>query len=97
MGGRIANAAAVETAFQGEYDATRKSVIAGGVDQAGLAQGRERITQLHEPAPQATARRVTNAHVLDRFRRAESALLQIGNRLAVAVQVHVVETRHLVQ
>ncbi len=32
-------------------------------------------------------------HVLDQFRRADSALLQI----AAAVQVHAVQTRHFVQ
>ncbi len=60
-------------------------VVASGSDQTGLTQSRERIAQLRQPTSQATAGRVTDPHVLDQFRRADSALVQIGNRLAVAV------------
>jgi hypothetical protein len=40
---------------------------------------------LRQPTPQATARRVTDPHVFDQFRGADSTLVQIGDRLAVAV------------
>ena len=60
-------------------------VVAGGGDQTGLTQSLERVAQLRQPTSQAAARRVADPHVLDQFRRADSALVQIGNRLAVAV------------
>ena len=72
-------------------------VVAGGGDQTGLAQSLERVAQLRQPTSQAAAGRVADPHVLDQFRRAESALVQIGNRLAVAVQLHAIETRGFVQ
>src|ERR1035441_8199281 len=56
-----------------------------GGNQTGLTQSRERVAQLRQPTAQATARRVTDAHVRDQFRRAESAVLQIGNRLGMTV------------
>ncbi len=34
---------------------------------------------------QATAGRVADAHVLDQYRRAQSAVLQLGNRLGMPV------------
>ncbi|HYW48608.1 MAG TPA: hypothetical protein VE959_37435, partial [Bryobacteraceae bacterium] len=46
----------------------------------GLTQCRQRVAQLRQPSSQATAGRVANLHVLDQLRRAESALVQIGNR-----------------
>ena len=61
-------------------------VVADGSDQTSLKHGRERVAQQFQPTPQTTtARRVTDPHVLDQFRRADSALMQISNRLAVAV------------
>ena len=61
-------------------------VVAEGSHQAGLTQSRERVAQLHQPGSQATtAGCVADAHVLDQFRRADAALLQIVNRLDVAV------------
>jgi len=63
----------------------RVGVIASAGDQAGLPQSLERIAQLRQPTSQATAGRVANPHVLDQFRRADSALVQIGSRLSVAV------------
>jgi len=57
----------------------------------------ERITQLCQPTPQAAAGRVANPHVLDEFRRADAALMQIADCLAVAVQLHVIETCSFVQ
>jgi hypothetical protein len=78
--------AAIEIAFQREDDAMDVGVISNGRDQTGLTQSWERVAQLSQPTSQTTAaRRVTDAHVLDQFRRAESALVQIGNRLAVAL------------
>ena len=50
-------------------------VVARAGHQAGLAQSRQRVAQLRQPTPQATAGRVTDPHVFDQFRRAESALV----------------------
>ena len=60
-------------------------VVAHAGHQAGLTQSRQRVAQLRQPTAQATARRVADPHVLDQFQGADSALVQIGNRLAVAV------------
>ena len=61
-------------------------VVAGGSDQTGLPQSLERVAQLRQPTSQTTtAGRVADPHVLDQFRRADSALVQVGDRLAVAV------------
>ena len=60
-------------------------VVSHGGDQTGLMQIGERITQACQPTAQASARRVTDAHVLDQFRRAESSVVQISNRLGVTV------------
>ena len=82
---RSREAAAIEVAFQRKDDAMHVGVVAGGSHQAGLTQSLERVAQLRQPTSQATAGRVADPHVLDQFRRADSALVQIGNRLAVAV------------
>ena len=60
-------------------------VVAHGSDQTGLMQSLQRVAQLHQPTPQASAGRVADPHVLDQFRGADTALVQIGDRLAVAV------------
>ena len=60
-------------------------VIAHAGHQARLTQSRQRVAQLRQPTPQATSGRVADPHVLDHLRRADSALLQICNRLTVAV------------
>ena len=63
----------------------RVCVVAGGANQAGLTQSWQCVTQLRQPTAQATAGRVANPHVLDQFRGAESALIEIGSRLAMPV------------
>ena len=65
---RTADAAAVEITFQWKNDAADVGVEASSIDQPGLSQNRERITQLQEPASQTAAGRVTDAHVLDQVR-----------------------------
>ena len=83
---RGGDAAAIQIAFQREDDAMHVSVVASGGDQTGLTQSRERIAQLRQPASQAAAAGcVADPHVLNELRRAESALLQIRNRLGAAV------------
>ena len=66
----------------------RVSVVTGGSNQASLTKGVERVAQLRQPTSQATAGRIADPHVLDQFRRADSALMQIGDRFGVAVQLH---------
>ena len=83
--GRRRNAPAIEIAFQRKDDPTHVCGLTHAGHQAGLAQSRQRVAQLRQPTPQTTARRVTDPHMLDQFQRADSALVQIGNRLAVAV------------
>jgi hypothetical protein len=73
------------------------SVVSGGGYQTGLTQYLERIAQLCQPASQAAARRVANPHVLDQFGRVDSALAQIGDSLAVTVQLHAIQTCGFVQ
>ena len=51
-------------------------VVSRGGHQTGLTQSLKRVAQLHQPTSQATARRVADPHVLDQFRRADSALVQ---------------------
>ena len=68
-------AAAIEIAFQRKDDAMDVGVVAGAGDQAGLAQSLERVAQLRQPTPQAATGRVADPHVLDQFRRADSALI----------------------
>jgi hypothetical protein len=82
---RSRDTAAIQIAFQRKDDAMHVGVIAEGVNQASLTQDRQRVAGLHQPGSQAAARCVADAHVLDQFRRADSALLQIGHRLNVAV------------
>src|SRR6266849_5911835 len=94
---RSRQAAPIEIALQREDDAMLVGVVSNGRDQTGLTQSWERVAQLRQPTPQATARRVTDPHVLDQFRRAESALLQIGDRLGVTEQLHAIETRGFMQ
>ena len=56
-------------------------VVSHGGNQSGLTQSWGRVAQPRQP----TARRVTDAHVLEQFRRTQSAVVQIGNRLGVMV------------
>ena len=83
--GRRRKAAAIEIALQRKDDPMHVCVVAGGGHQSGLTQSRQRVAQLRQPTSQATARRVTDAHVLDQFQGADSALVQIGHCLAVTV------------
>jgi hypothetical protein len=71
--------------LQRKDDAMQVRVVANGSDETGLTQSRERVAQLRQPTSQTTAGRVTDPHVLDQFRGMDSALVQIGNRLDVAV------------
>ena len=82
---RKRKAAAIEIAFQRKDDPMHVCVVTHAGHQAGLTQSRQRVTQLRQPTPQATAGRVADPHVLDQRLGADSALVQIGNRLAVAV------------
>src|SRR5258708_30692115 len=58
------DATAIEIVFQWKDDAMDVSVIAERGDQTGLTQSGERVAQLCQPTPQATAGRVTNSHYL---------------------------------
>ena len=89
--------AAIEIAFQGKHNAMFVSVIAGSSNQTGLMQGMKRVAQLRQPTSQTTAGCVTDPHVLDQFRRPDSALMQIDDRFGVALQLHAVETGGFVQ
>ena len=79
------HAAAIEVALEWKHDTMRKGVLSGGGHQTGLTQRLERVAQLHQPSSQAAARRVANPHVLDQCRRADTTLVQISNRLSMAV------------
>ena len=83
--GRRRKAAAIEVAFQRKDDPAYVCVVAHVGNQTGLVQSRQRVAQLRQSTSQATARRVTDLHVLEQFQGADSALVQIGKRLAVAV------------
>ena len=83
--GRGGQAAAIEVAVERNHDAMYVGVVSRGDYQTGLTQRLERIAQLHQPSSQATDKRVANSHVLDQFGRADSALVQVGNSLAVTV------------
>ena len=78
-------AAAIEITFQREHDAMGVGVVAGAGDQAGVALALERVAQLRQPTPQTATGRVANPHFLDQFRRVDSALIEVGDCLAVAV------------
>src|SRR6266481_4097889 len=83
---RSREAAAIQIAFQRKDNAAPVCVVANGSDQTGMTHRRERVDQMCQPTSQTTAaRRVTNSHVLDQFRRADSASIQIDNRLTVTV------------
>src|ERR1035437_2065815 len=82
---RKRKAAAIEMALQRKDDATHVCVVSHAGHQTGLLQGRQRVAQLRQPTPQATAGRVTDPHVIEQRQGTDSALVQIGNRLAVAV------------
>ena len=71
--------------MQRKDDAMDIGIVAGGGDQAGLTLALEQIAQLRQPTAQAVTWRVTNPHFLDQFRRVESALIEVGDCLAVAV------------
>jgi hypothetical protein len=60
-------------------------VIAGAGHQTGLSQNLERIAQVCQPTSQAATGSIADSHVLDEFWRADTALVQVGNRVAVAV------------
>jgi len=78
-------AAAIKVAIEWEHDTMRIGVVSGGGHQTGLTQRLERVAQLHQPSSQAATRRVANLHVLDQFRRADTTLVQVSNRLGMAV------------
>src|SRR6266699_2081190 len=82
---RSREAAAIEIAFQREDDALYVGVVSKGRDQAGLTQSRQGVAQLRQPTSQATTGCITDPHVLDQLRRAESALQQVGNRPGVTM------------
>jgi len=82
---RKRKAAAIEVAFQRKDDPLHVCVVTHAGHQAGLAQSRQRATQLRQPTPQTTAGRVADPHVLDQRLGTDSALIEIGNRLTVAV------------
>jgi hypothetical protein len=72
---RISDAAAIKVAFQREDDAVGIGIVAVGVDQTRLMQCFGRVAQLAQPCPKTTARRITDAHVIDDVGRVEPALL----------------------
>src|SRR5262245_9277107 len=94
---RRRNGTAVEITFQRKDDATHVTVVPHASNQAGLTESRQGVTQLHQPAAQTPAGCVTDPHVLDHFRRTDSALLQIYNCLAVAVQLHGIECHRFLE
>jgi hypothetical protein len=55
------------------------------------------VAQFHQPTAQARAGRVTDSHVIDDFRRAEAALMEIGNRRAVTVWLQAIEVCGILQ
>ena len=81
------NAASIQIAFQREHDPVHvKESCPAAVTRPALARS-QRVARCSQPGPQATAGRITDSHVLDHFRRVNAALVEIGNRLAVAVQL----------
>src|SRR5688500_14309925 len=55
---RSREATSVEIAFQWKYDSMLVCIVISGGHQTGFSEGRRRIPQLHQPASEATARRV---------------------------------------
>src|SRR5260370_36015970 len=90
-------AAAIEVAFQRKDDPTHVGVETSSSDQAGLTQCRQTVAQLRQPTPQASAGGITDSHVLDQLQGADSALVQIGHRLTVAVELNAVEMCRFLQ
>jgi len=82
-GGR--QAAAIKVALEWKHDTMRIGVVSGGGHQTGLTQRLERVSQLHQPSSQAAARRVADLHVFDQLRCADTTLVQVSNRLSMAV------------
>src|ERR1700730_3624988 len=72
---RVRQTAAIKVASQSKHDAMRVGVVAGASDQTGLLASLERIAQLRQPTSQAATGRVADSHVLDQFRRMDSALV----------------------
>src|ERR1700730_9955909 len=96
-GRRRRNTAAIEITLQRKDNTTNVCVVARRGHQTRLTQSRQRVTQLGQPTSQATAGRVTDPHELDQRRRAESALVQIGERLTMAVELNAIKTSGFVQ
>jgi hypothetical protein len=71
--------------------------VASAIDKTGLLQHRERIAQLREPASQTATGRVTDSHVLDHLGRMDTALLQIDDRLVIALQLNAVKINDRIQ
>jgi hypothetical protein len=88
---RTPDGAAIQIAFQWEDDASDIGVIASGGDETGLLQHGERIAQLREPASQTAARCIADSHMLNHFGRVETALVQIDDRVVIALQLNAVE------
>src|ERR1700684_3962743 len=57
--GCVSDTAAIKVTFQREDDAVGIGVVAVGIHQTHLAQYCGRITQLAQPCPKTTARRIT--------------------------------------
>jgi hypothetical protein len=85
------SAAAIEIAFQRNRDAAGEGVVAGGIDEARLPLERDGITQLRQPVVQTACSSVTEAHMFDHGRRMDAALLQISQRLVIALPLQPVE------
>jgi hypothetical protein len=65
--------------------------MSGSIDQTGFSRGRNRVSLFSQRGPQAAAGRITDSHVLDRFRRMNAALLEIAHRLPAKMQLGTVE------
>jgi integrase len=73
------------SAIQQKDNTTNVCVVAYTGHKPGLSQSRQSISQLCQPTPQTTAGCVTDPHELDQRPTTDSALVQIGDRFAVAV------------
>src|SRR5688572_27731565 len=80
-------AAAIEILLEGKDNTPKPGIATGRGDQTSPAQSIHGVTQLSQPRTKATTWRIADAHMSNDFRRMDSALPEIGDCFAAAMQL----------
>jgi hypothetical protein len=96
MSGSRSDTAAIEIhgpslVAAGEHDAAAECVAALSTDQPGFDQHRQRVAEAGKVSSQVSAGGVANTQPLNEIRIAQASLVQILDRLAVAMELELVK------